>query len=107
MSLYSLRLGNDCAGMKMKDLNNISIKYGHFVRGYGSTQSITIDGALGSCNIRSLYDGKPIGYYLVKVWIIDGVGKKEHFQLKIHMILNILMHFAVIWVFGALFIKLH
>ena len=85
----SLRIGNDCAGtvtvgvgMKMKDLNNILIKYGYFVRGYGSTQSITIGGALGSCNIRSLYDVKPFGYYLVKVWVIDGSCEKRVFSIE-------------------------
>ena len=85
----SVCIGNDCAGtvtvgadMKMKDLNDNLSKYGYFVRGYDSTQSITIGGALSSCNIRSLYDGKPFGYYLVKVWVIDGLGEKGVFSIE-------------------------
>ena len=83
----SLCVGNACARnvtvgarMKMKDLNNSLMKYDYFVLGYGSTQSIAIGCALGSRNIRSLYDDKPFGYYLVKVLVIDGLGDKRVFS---------------------------
>ena len=82
-------IADDCVGivtvnasMKIRDLNEYLLNEGGYVvRGFSSTDDITIGGALGSCSVGPLYDGKPLGYYLVMVKIIDANGDLRTFGI--------------------------